>query len=322
MEQQYPTAVTFTAGCVVEADYVYTSTYLDAHDPANTIFTRLFSYVGRFEGENWFYHDADMNVAAVCVKKATPTLGRRLVALSKEGEVEIYSNKDDSASFEKIAQAGVRLGTRGYLTAIREIGGALFACGVNDQVYRRHEDGSWTLLTSAPLQLRSGLDPDVGMLNSIDGSSETDLYTCGLHGKLYHHDGQVWRQIALQTDEHLNCVRCISADEVWVCGNNGTLLTGNARDGFRDVSSIDDNFIFWSLAKFRNTIFLTTSDQGLFAYDGVAIHKVDTGFDSDLWTYQLDASEDMLWSFGPKEIARFDGQHWFRVEHPDNAPVE
>jgi len=317
----FPTAVTFTAGCALEADYIYVASYLDAHDPLTTAFTRLFSYVSRFEDDQWFYHDADINAVAVCVKKATATMGRRVVTLSKEGEVEIYSNKDDTSIFEKIAEAGVRLGSRGYMTAIREIGNSLFACGANDQVYRRSEDGVWSLITSTPLEVLGPLETDISILNSIDGTNENDVYTCGLDGGLFHYDGSRWSRIKLRTDEHLHCVRCVSTREVWVCGNNGTLLVGNALAGFRDVSSVDDNQQFWSLTKFRGSVFLATTSEGMFRYDGKEITPVDTGFGSGLWTYEVDSVENMLWSFSPKEIACFDGTRWARVNHPDNQLI-
>jgi len=317
----FPTAVTFTAGCAVEADYIYVASHMDAHDSRTTIFTRLFNHIGRLEGNKWFYHDGDFNAVAVCVKKATATTGRRLVTLSKEGEVEIYSNKDDTSELEKITEAGVRLGSRGHLTAIREIGSKLFACGVNDQVYRRSDDGAWSLITSTPFELIDPLNGGLSMLNSIDGTSESDVYTCGLKGRLYHYDGARWSQIQLHTDEHLNCVRCVSADEAWVCGDNGTLLVGNALSGFKDVSSVDDNQKFWSLTKFKGTVYLASTNEGMFRYDGIDIQAVDTGLSSGLWTYEVDSVQDMLWSFGPKEIACFDGSNWRRLDHPDNEPV-
>ncbi|RSZ59024.1 hypothetical protein HF313_25185 [Massilia atriviolacea] len=320
MNRNYPNSVTFVAGCAVEADYIYVASYGDKFDPQEYAFSRMFAYVGRLDGNKWYHHDIESNIVSVCVKKPAGTVGRRLCALSKEGEFEIFSNGDGSIISEKIPEAGLRLGSRGYLCAIREIGNAIFACGANDQVYRR-DDGVWTLLTSSPLQIRTTFGLDFGILSSIDGSSETDVYTCGLSGKLYHFDGHAWKQLPLPTDEHLNCVRVISKDEVWICGNNGTLLKGSARTGFQNMSSIDDNFIFWSLAKFGDSVYLATSNQGLFYFDGARIQRVVTGFKSELWTYQVDAVHNMLWSFGPKEIACFDGITWKLIDHPDNPPT-
>lgn len=312
--------ITFIAGCAVEHDYFYVAARGDEHDPRETIFTRLFVYME--EPEPWSHHDIDANIESVCVKKATSTTGRRLCALSKEGEVEIFSAKNNSSTVEKIPEAGLRLGSRGYVRAIREIGDSLFVCGANDQVYRRDdEDGTWTLLTAAPLKMVDALDPYYSLLNSIDGTSERDVYVCGLSGRLFHYDGMTWTAISLPTDEHLNCVRSFSKDEVWICGENGTLLLGNVRDGFKNVSTIDDNQLFWSLTKFQGKIYVATPDEGLFVYDQKSIAPVDTGLANGLWTYIVDAVEGALWSFSEKEIAYFDGSTWKHVQHPDNEPI-
>lgn len=320
LDKQYPNTLSFITGCVVESDYVYIAAYSDAHDPRETIFSRLCVFIN--EPNPWSYHDIAANIESLCVKKATSTQGRRLCALSKEGEVEIYSNKDATSIIEKIPEAGLRLGTRGYLLAIREIGNSLYACGANDQVYRRDDTtGTWSLISAPPLELVNALDPYYSMLNSIDGSDEREVYTCGMNGRLYHYDGTHWKTIELPADEHLHCVRCISRDEVWICGENGTLLIGNARSGFKNVSTVDDNAHFWSLTKFQEKIYLATPDESLFVYDGIAISPVDTGLASGLWTCIVDSTVDMLWSFSPKEVACFDGRKWMRIEHPDNPPV-
>lgn len=319
-DDAFANSVSFRAGCAVEHDYIYVATCLDAHDPSETSLSRMFAYAGRLVGDQWYHHDLDMSIVGVCVKKATASDNRRLCAVSKHGEVELYSNIDGSSMIEQIDGAGLLNGTRGYIRAIREIGNSLFACGVNNQVYRRQNNGIWTLLNSPGLELRTRLE-DITMLNSIDGTSESDVYTCGLRGQLYHLDDGGWSKLEVGIDENFNCVRCVSKKEVWVCGTNGALLVGNAADGFKDVSSIDDNQSFWSLAKFRGVVYISSLEAGLFCYDGTHISQVETGFASGLWAYELDSVPETLWSFSPKEIASFDGAMWKRVQPPDNEPV-
>ena len=41
-----------------------------------------------------------MHAMSVCVKKATKAVGRQLCTLSREGDVEIYSNGDGSILLE------------------------------------------------------------------------------------------------------------------------------------------------------------------------------------------------------------------------------
>lgn len=318
--KQIGIAVNFVAACVVEPDYIYIAEQLDDLDPREYVHTRMGVYVGRFEPDKrWYYHDVKALTAAVTVKKATATEGRRLVALSNEGEVEIYSNKDGTSTWEKIPDAGLRLGKLGYLRAIREIGDSLFACGYNDQVYQR-KDGQWISLTMLPLRHRDVLKEEPGMFESIDGFSEQNVYTVGLRGQVFHWNGAAWRQIEVNTDEGLNCVRCYGTDEVWIAGDNGTLLKGNAMAGFKDVSAYTDNMAIYSLAKFQGQVYLGTR-EGLHVYDGQSIQEVDSGLDPEIDTYTVDAVEGALWSVGSKDIVTFDGHTWTRIDHPDNAPI-
>lgn len=315
------TEVYFISGCAIESDIVYLATQLEEVDSSEYAHTRMSAYVGRLEpGRQWFYHDVNANIVSVCEKRQTATEPRQLAALSKEGEVELWTSKDGSSVTEKIPDAGVRLGNLGYLRSIREIGNTLFACGFNSQVYARN-NGTWKSLVSAPLAFHHAASDEYVVFNGIDGFSEEDVYAVGSNGSLYHWDGTAWRQIELKTDENLECIRCYGADDVWIGGANGTLLNGNIVKGFRDVSDIADNDTFWSLAKFKEKVYLGTT-KGLFAYDGHAIAPVVTGLNPEVETYTVDSTDDALWSIGAKDLVRFDGNVWTRIDHPDNPPIK
>ena len=312
--------VYFISGCAIDSDVVYLATQLEDVDSSEYTHTRMSAYVGRLEsGRQWFYHDVNANVVSVCEKRQTDTELRQLVALSKEGEVELWTSKDGSSSIEKIPDAGVRLGTLGYMRSVREIGGTLFACGFNSQVYAR-EAGVWKSLVSAPLKFHHAASNEYVVFNAIDGFSKEDVYVAGSNGTLFHWDGGAWRRVPLTTDENLECVRCYGTDEVWVGGANGTLLHGNIALGFRDVSDVADNDTFWSLAKFKDKIYLGTT-KGLFAYDGRKIDRIVTGLTPEVETYTVDSTDGALWSIGAKDLVRFDGHVWTRINHPDNPPI-
>ena len=327
MGAQIGTEVYFLDGCVVEDDYIYVATQLEDLNPRDYAHTRMVVYEGRRSKADhpWFYHDLECNIVSVCVKKATQSEGRRLCALSKEGEIEIYSNLTGTGSMEKIKDAGLRLmgyqggGVTGYVTHIREIGGHLYVCGASGQVYRRQyggwgwdhfDDGLFSPLT----------DPQVDMVNTfncIDGNGERDLYVVGDDGVAFHHDGRQWRRLDTGTDEHLLWVRCYGPGEVYICGKNGVLLKGSARGGFTDVSALTDNHTWWCLSKFKDQVYLAAS-AGLYAWDGQSIKPVRSGLEPEIETYRLDCDDKALWSFGAKDLTFFNGQHWQRIHHPDN----
>jgi hypothetical protein len=395
--QQIGTKIHYLAGCAIEHDFIYLAGQLDDLDPGEYAHTRMTGFhanlVGRLNENGsvhngWSYHDVQMNIMSVCVKKKTPTWERRVCALSKEGEVEIYSGKQNRAErLEKIADAGLRLsqykgGTTGYVTHIREIGDSLYVCGMSGQVYRRAPglEGEWQhcdqgifqpsqyqepqddddgpirrelrrfargvrelLNVNEPtfegrmrhlakgIRILLGRDDDddddweapVNLLNCIDGNHERDIYVVGMEGVAFHFDGDKWRHLSLPTHEHLHWVRCYGPDEVYICGNDGTLLQGSARKGFRDVGGGQDNPAWWCLAKFRDKVYLSAM-EGLYAWDGQNIAPVETGLELEPETWQLDVSligGETLWSFGAKDLVCFDGNKWQRLHDPDNPRI-
>ena len=283
----------------------------------------------------WFTHDLEMNIVSACTKIAHANdrdTSRRLIALSKEGEVDVFASGDYVWRTEKIPEAGLRLGTRGWMTHIRQIGSHLFACGQNGQVYQRHGSDDWRKHDEGVYKFETYTAGDVEAairvignrrtLNCIDGNSETDIYVAGDNGYLAHHDGKKWTQLKLKTGEHLQWVRCYGADEVYVCGYNGTLLKGSAKLGFKDVSSVNDNFTWWCLARPGEHVYLCAS-EGLFYFDGKTIKKVKTGLKPEHQdTGRVDVAGGVLWSVGAKDIVRrlADGK-WERIHHVDNERI-
>jgi hypothetical protein len=106
-------------------------------------------------------------------------------------------------------------------------------------------------------------------------------------------------------------------------GHNGTVLIGNAAKGFIDLSSVEDNQNFVGVEWYQEKLFLA-SNVGLFTYDPrrQKIEKLTTTLKPELKdTHMLEAKDGVLWSFGFKDLAYFDGKTWTRVQHPDNDPI-
>jgi hypothetical protein len=326
-------------GCAIEYDYIYLAAQMDALDPDEYLHTMMTGFdaqnVGRFglrddglPSNGWAYHDLKMHIVSVCVKKATPTLDRLLCALSKEGEVNLFSGKHNKSIIEKIPDAGLRLsqckaGLAGYVTHIREIAGSLYVCGMSGQIYKRTEAG-WVHVDQYLFKPTNDPEADeVNSFNCIDGNAEDDIYVVGDGGLIFHFNGYGWAPIAANTNEHLLWVRCYGRDEVYICGKNGTLLRGSVWSEFRDVSAVEDNLTWWCLCKFRDKVYLS-STQGLYAWDGQTIARVKTGLTPEIeegWRVDADPEGKVLWTFGTRDLAWFDGRHWTRLHHPDNPRI-
>ncbi len=299
------------------------------------------TYVFRLDSNSkkWVWNDYDWTVISICIWN-----DYRCV-LSREGNVNLYGPGGTPDRTYQIPDAGVmREGAAdyGYVNRIRAIGDGLYVCGQSRQVYRFAPgkphvlDGHWVDFAGPMRQPPMSEPPDDNGGEAFDrwldendaidlvdiaGSSESDIYTAG--DECWHYNGRQWKQLQLPTDEFINAIKVINADQVVMVGHNGTLLIGSARQGFTELSSVDDNQNFTGVELFADKLFLA-SNLGLFTYDP-AKKKIEphvTTLTPDLQdTHILEAKDGVLWSFGFKDLAYFDRKTWTRVDHPDNPPI-
>lgn len=328
-------SVYFLDAVCVDPDWLYLATQLESLDPDETLHTRM-SVLDLTQPAQWACHDYEDNIVSVHAyrmgQKDLPD-GSRYAALGQHGTVH-FNERNEPTFKEVIPGAGMKDGTfGGLMTHLRLIDGRLWACGQHGQVYRRWGRDDWR---RADEGIRVVLNPaehaqDAGslldtmsrapMLGCIDGSSSDDVYVVGMNGYMAHFDGEAWTRVELPVDEHLEWVRCYGPDEVWVCGFNGTVLRGSAREGFKRVSGVDDHQTFVCLTRFNESVYLC-AEEGLFVWDGKSIGPVKTGLKPELQNaWRVDQVGGILWSVGVTDIARFDGSAWERVEHPDNEAI-
>ncbi|SFZ77014.1 hypothetical protein [Chitinimonas taiwanensis] len=265
--------------------------------------------------------------------------------LGREGQVNIYGPGGKPDHIYQIPEAGVfgdaAIGL-GYVNRIRAVGDQLYVCGQSRQVYRFEWDGKdlatgrWVDMAGSMRQPPMPAPPEgdnedafdawLDDNNAIDlvdikGPDINDLYAVG--DETWHWNGETWRQLSLPTDEPFAAIKVLNADEIVLVGYNGSVLWGNARDGFRDLSGIEDNQNYTAVEWFDGRLFLA-SNVGFFTYDLTTrrIAPYRTSLSPDLVdTHHLEAKDGILWSFGFKDLAYFDGTIWTRVDHPDNPPI-
>lgn len=341
MNQKLSKDKTVQHGCVLESHRMLISTSVDrlSHDEYDLSY--IFGYDKANPDSPWLWKDYDWFVVSVCLWTSR---GIRCV-LSREGDVRLYGPGGKPDHTYQIPEAGVwgeAATGLGYVNRIRAIRDHLYVCGQSRQVYRFDWDGKdlatgqWRDVAGPMRQPPMPEPPDDADeeafdrwlddndaidLVDIDGPAEDDIYAIG--DEAWHWDGRHWAQIALPTDEPLTAIKVISPTEIYLVGRNGTLLRGNRRDGFVDLSSVEDNQRFVGIEYFDGKLFLA-SNLGLFVYDPSRrkIERHTTNLKPDLQdTHVLEAKDGILWSFGFKDLAWFDGQTWTRVDHPDNPPI-
>ncbi|MBB4481143.1 hypothetical protein [Rhizobium etli] len=331
--------VKFVVACAAADDIFFIATIPDEL-PQDAEFTRLYYLCPETE-EVWHYRDwPNEQVVSLCLRRQREGMRRAACALTGEGDIEIANSVEEI--YEKISGAGL-MGKRalGAVTRIREIGSTLVVCGNYGQVYRRDAIG-WTPIDRELAELgKNALSlpfPDAASVsddmlrqftqsmrqapnfNDIDGANETDIYVCGNGGNLFHYDGKAWAKIDTKTDAILTAMHCISADEVLVVGEDGTVLIGNARAGFRSLGEFFPGDYIWSVRSFQGRIYLGTL-HGLYVLEGSRVRLL-TGekLDGKTQVIGLDSvSDNALWIATSRHAFRYDGNTFTFYQHGDNA---
>ena len=211
------------------------------------------------------------------------------------------------------------------MRGLRVIGEGLYACGDGGQVYRRRGRGDWLHLDSRFLQPANTPFEDKLMMVQIDGPSEDEIYICGYNGKMLFYDGTSARRIDLGTDAHLVDILVEDERSIWICGSKGVLLRGNHRDGFAPVPGVTGQSLFNSMALFDDKLYLAASTgrpSGLFVYDYGFLRPVSTGLGPEIENpHTLTTRDGIMWAVSMKDMIRFDGTRWERIDFPGNDPI-
>lgn len=240
------------------------------------------------------------------------------VCLSEEGIVWF---QNEEGTVEDIAEAGLWKETSenyGSLSRITQIGEYLYAVGYKGQVYRRVKAGTWEHFD------QELLDPEDDKLDIIDLAISSDgiFYAVEANGRIFaRREDTVWTPIINPAKEQLRSVTADKDGTVWICGRNGSLLHGNAEQGFVNVSGVDDNAKFLSVALYNDAVWVCIAAK-IYTYDGEKITLVETGLTPPLRSAnRLQAIDGVLWSFGMDDLVRFDGKVWQRFVCPATEPL-
>ena len=246
------------------------------------------------------YVDVPNNIISVC------RTGKQVLALAKSGFV--YSILPSLGGKVRIGRID-----GGTFLRLRDCGGVQFACGMNGQVVRRDMD-TWGIFDDGLYSTERTVMS--AQIRDIAGTPEKRLVAVGAFGDVFEFQGS-WVRKEVSTNSHFEQILC-DHENFWIAGQNGTLVL-NAEDEWRVLDSGTSSW-FWGMATFKDTIYLSSLD-GLWTLDRESgtVAALDHGLDLPLTTYRLQSSESDLWSIGPDDIARFDGDRWHRISIPSNS---
>lgn len=211
---------------------------------------------------------------------------------------------------EKIGSGKNTPAGRGPLRGIRNIGGRIYAVGMNRQVYRREGPNRWS-----PQDQGARTDPKTDKVvgfEAIDGFSEEEIYAVGWDGEIWEFDGTNWDQRDSPTNLILLDISCGDGNQAYVCGQAGTLIRGR-HDQWETIEQEATKDDFWSSAWFEGHLYLSTM-SAVYRLDGTNLQMVDMGEDSPDTCFYLSSGDGVLWSIGAKDIMAYDGIRWTRID--------
>jgi hypothetical protein len=199
-------------------------------------------------------------------------------------------------------------GKVGHLRCARSIAGRVYIGGMDRQMYRRTASGWESLDEGMP-----GAEEDVVGFEAIDGFSEKEIYAVGHEGEMWEFNGKKWRQISSPTNLILLGVHCAPDGFVYVSGQAGLVLKGR-HDEWQIVEQTATREDIWEIALFKGTLYLATRGV-LYQYRDDTTEPVDFGETEIPFTfYKFIVSDDQLITVGSKDVMRFDGTTWSRID--------
>ena len=295
----------------------------------------------------------DRKVAAHVERIISSADSHDYVVMSSEGEVifDVFS----SGAIERMTGAGTWIdGAKGHgrMLALARIEDTLYSSGNGGQTYVRSQPNQWRILTNDPL-----FDPDAHArlskaapptddprflqwlmesrskrprnisFHDINGLSHDAIYLCGVEGikpVLCFWDGSALHELKVHLEEAaLTGIHIEHADSVWVCGREGVLLHGSYARGFTPVNLRQQLNLFHMITPYRGKLILPSSVRpgGLFelAPGTSDLRRFSPALPKlrGEYIFYAGAVGDVLWVVGQKDIFRFDGNEWERIEHPD-----
>jgi hypothetical protein len=303
-KKKRPTALYFTTVVAVEDKTAILGGHLYSEGAEPSV-TRIVIC----DGTNWgFFEDFD-DVVYAMTKKPVPGGKDTLCILGREGHYQEVVSRQPPAD--------ARLDTTdGYLMDLRYIAGSLYACGVQNQVYRQ-KGKRWVRMdqgTFEPLE-----DEVTRTFESIDGFAENDIYAVGDGGAIWHWDGKRWTELDSPTDYPFYCVLCASSGDAYIGGSNGLLFKGGRDKGWTDLSdaAVTDE-VLEDMTEFHGRVYVTATEV-LVSTDGGPIEEVKVPVRGDKAYYAIDSGPEFLWCVGDECVLQFDGKKWVRHICPDNA---
>jgi hypothetical protein len=328
---------TFTRASSISSSELYLAASPDGDDTGYP-FTRI----ARFGAGGWTFADLDFWVVDLTLGGD----GESLLGLGERGAVFRWQGDGSAQILSAISVESTPRNRLGYVLAIQKIGRNYFVVGDGGQNYTSGDLIIWSPFDISIFDGPAEAEPNIFdleieqymkqlaantslTLNSIVGSSESDIYACGGKGNiergLLHLDRARFTSLfrpAADPEEYTSSLSKLlveSTDRIWACGQQGALMVGNARDGFvDDPAAAGYDTIFYDMAMFDGKLHIAGL-QDIYRHDGNVLTPLRIGVErKDRGAHTIESVDGVLWAVSPKDILRYDGSVWERIPYPGN----
>jgi hypothetical protein len=294
---------TILSGCAAETGFFFFARELDeaAIDSPHSSFL---VYDDQDTDEPFQKYEEDVSWPAISMETIKPGKSARLVvAIGPNGN---YWELNPETMKE---QVGAIAGFSGNLRKLRAIGDEIFACGMGRVVLKRERAGIWHHL-GPPARAD---DPDVTGFEDVGGFAEAEMYAVGWGGEIWWRDRGNWQRVDSPTSLNLRALCCAGDGNVYIVGQDGTMLRGRRDDWTLMDTERKENLM--DVAWFAGHTYVTTDFRILRSSGDKLV--VETDFvspgDRPATCLSMLQARDGLVSLGQKDVfIRQDGP-WKRV---------
>lgn len=185
--------------------------------------------------------------------------------------------------------------------------GDVFWVGMSGLAFRRRKNEGW-------VSIQEGLPSDVD-LEGIVVSNSGEVFAYGWKGHVFQFQEQTWLREDIPTNVILTCGSVTSSSNVFIGGQNGTILRGHKND-WRIIAIDTINEDLWGMCWFEDKLYVSTMS---FIYilddEDISLVQYDDQFPETC--HHLISNKSDLWSIGAKDLFRRKAQVWEKIELPN-----
>lgn len=306
MAGQWTGIFSFVTGVVRYHDLAYLASVSDEMQANRVDHT----YITEWDAGTWRVGDDDDDIQHWSVVAGTLVHLPLEQALFLGAGGQVICTGSGDTHEEQLPNDESAIAGRGEMRGVCAVEGVAYACGMDRQVYRRHDENDWRAMDTGARPAAE--DEQIVGFETIAGFSSSEIYAAGWGGEIWAYDGKRWQPQVSPTNLVITALCCAEDGYLYACGQLGTLLRGR-HTNWEVIEHGDSDDDFWSLAWFKGALYVSSS-TAIYKLQNGHLQTVDFGDDEPDNCFHLSAADGVLWSIAAKDVFAFDGSLWQRID--------